>query len=287
MVQKYLRVKQQIRNLAKQLDELTAEKSEKMLDISLIDNDLENLAGTLNQYIRKQRQNVARTLQHEEYLKESVANISHDLRTPLTVILGYMQLLQKESLTEEQAQRIDIVRNKAQRMKELVQNFYDISVLDTAQIIPRPEKFCVSNMLIDILSENVLALENKNLVPDIKLPDHSVYLFSDRGMIERIIQNLLTNAIRYSVGTIQIRLTQKADGGICFVMQNPVAPGAIPDPGRLFERFYTGDSARNNGSTGLGLAVVKELTQKVGGTVSAFLEGELLQLRLEISCYII
>ena len=103
---RYIQLKKQIRNLADQVKELNCGNSEQMLDISLIDKDLERLAGILNQYNIRQRHAIASVLRNEEYLKESVANISHDLRTPLTVILGHLQLLQKENLESSQAQRI-------------------------------------------------------------------------------------------------------------------------------------------------------------------------------------
>lgn len=106
---KYLQIKRQIRSLSKQMTELLNGKSEKMLDISLIDKDLEQLAGILNRYNDRQRQVIAGTLRRENALKESVANISHDLRTPLTVILGHLQLLRKEKLTDRQAQRVAIL----------------------------------------------------------------------------------------------------------------------------------------------------------------------------------
>lgn len=160
---KYLQTKRQIRNLSKQIAELVNGKSEKMLDISLIDKDLEQLAGILNQYNDNQRQLIASTLRHENYLKESIANISHDLRTPLTVILGHLQLLRKETLTDRQAQRIETIFHKAERMKELVQTFYDLSILDAEQITPRREDFNLSNLLINLITENAPALEAKNL----------------------------------------------------------------------------------------------------------------------------
>lgn len=262
--------------------ELVNGKSEKMLDISLIDKDLEQLAGILNQYNDNQRQLIASTLRHENYLKESIANISHDLRTPLTVILGHLQLLRKEPLTDRQAQRIETIFHKAERMKELVQTFYDLSILDAEQITPRREDFNLSNLLINLITENAPALEAKNISPEIDLPPHSVYLHSDYSMVERILQNLLTNAIRYSSGDIKMSLKQARENRAIFTIENPIDSKTEINPARLFERFYTGDASRHNSGTGVGLAVVKLLTDKLGGNVSAEIKSNVLTVTLEI-----
>ena len=279
---KYLQTKRQIRNLSKQIAELVNGKSEKMLDISLIDKDLEQLAGILNQYNDNQRQLIASTLRHENYLKESIANISHDLRTPLTVILGHLQLLRKETLTDKQEQRIETIFHKAERMKELVQTFYDLSILDAEQITPRREDFNLSNLLINLITENAPALEAKNISPEIDLPPHSVYLNSDYSMVERILQNLLTNAIRYSSGDIKMGLKQTRKNRAIFTIENPIDSKTEINPARLFERFYTGDASRHNSGTGVGLAVVKLLTDKLGGNVSAEIKSNVLTVTLEI-----
>lgn len=279
---KYIQIKKQIRNLSKQMTELINGKSEKMLDISLVDKDLEQLGAILNQYNDKQRQSIAGTLRHEKHLKESIANISHDLRTPLTVILGHLQLLKKENLTDRQAQRIETIFNKAERMKELVQTFYDLSVLDAEQITPQREDFNLSNLLINLITENAPALEAKNLSPKIDLPSHSVYLHSDFNMVERILQNLLTNAIRYSSGDIRMKLRQKGKNGAIFTIENPIESKIEINPDQLFERFYTGDKSRYNGGTGVGLAVVKLLTDKLGGNVSAEIKSNMLTVTLNI-----
>ena len=155
-------------------------------------------------------------------LKESIANISHDLRTPLTVILGHLQLLRKETLTDKQEQRIETIFHKAERMKELVQTFYDLSILDAEQITPRREDFNLSNLLINLITENAPALEAKNISPEIDLPPHSVYLNSDYSMVERILQNLLTNAIRYSSGDIKMGLKQTRKNRAIFTIENPI-----------------------------------------------------------------
>ena len=197
---RHIQLKKQIRNLSGQVKEWNRGNSGQMIDISLMDKDLEHLAAILNLYNIGQRQAVAKTLRHEEHLKESVANISHDLRTPLTVILGHLQLLQKEDLEPAQAKRIAVVLHKAEKMKELVEAFYDLSVLEEQQTVPSKETFNFSNMLIDLITEHAPALEKKNIIPEIKLPDYSIYIYSDRNMVERILQNLLTNAMKYSAG---------------------------------------------------------------------------------------
>ena len=165
---KYIQVKRQIRNLSNQMEALLRKDTEKMLDISLIDKDLERLAGILNMYNNQQRQTVATALRHEEYLKESVANISHDLRTPLTVIIGYLQLFKREDLADVQKKRIETILNKAERMRELTESFYNLSVLDTECVTPKKEKFNFSNLLINLITENSLALERKNISPEIE-----------------------------------------------------------------------------------------------------------------------
>lgn len=279
---KYLQTKRQIRNLSKQMAELVDGKSEKMLDISLVDKDLEELAGILNRYNDKQRQSVASTLRHENSLKESIANISHDLRTPLTVILGHLQLLRKENLTDKQEQRVETIFHKAERMNELIQTFYDLSVLEAEQITPQREDFNLSNLLINLIAENAPVLETKNLSPKIDLPPHSVYLNSDYSMVERILQNLLTNAIRYSSGDIKMSLRNARENRAIFTIENPIDSKTEINPDRLFERFYTGDASRHSGGTGVGLAVVKLLTDKLGGNVSAEIKSNVLTVTLEI-----
>lgn len=264
------------------MEELISGDTEKMLDISLIDNDLERLAGTLNRYNSQQRQIVASALRHEEYLKESVANISHDLRTPLTVILGHLQLLKKEDLPKEQENRVETILNKAERMKELIEIFYNLAVLDTECTSMQREKFNFTNLLINLITENSPALEQKNICPEINLPEFSVFAFSDRNMVERILQNLLTNAIRYTNGNIKINLEQQARNKICFSIENSVSNISEIDASRLFERFYMADKSRRGGGTGLGLAVVKALVEKLGGSVKANLQSDTLLIILEL-----
>ena len=267
LLYRLFRLRSEIRKVSDQMEQLVSDNNEKMLNISFVDKELERLAGLFNRYNDKQRQIVAGALRDEDFLKDSVANISHDLRTPLTVILGHLQLIAKTDLTPEQKERLDIVNNKAVRMKELVDAFYEYSLVTTSNAEMKQEKINILNMLIDLISDCAPLMDKKGITPKIDLPEHSVYICSDRNAVDRILQNLITNSIRYSEGDIDIKLI--AEKTITLSISNPIPKDSELDPDRMFDRFYTGDSSRSSGGTGLGLAVVKELTDKLGGEVTA------------------
>ena len=266
--------------ISDQLESLISDDSEKMIDITLIDGELERLAGLFNKYNDKKRMVVADAMRDEDYLKDSVANISHDLRTPLTVILGHLQLLIRSDLTPDQRERVDIIYNKAIRMKELVDTFYEYSLVTTSDNAIEKEKLNIHNMLMDLISENAPLMDKRGITPKIDLPEHSVYIFADKSAMERILQNLMSNAIRYSAGDLEISLKELHDKSVQISVSNTVSSDLDPD--RMFDRFYTGDSSRSNGGTGLGLAVVKELTEKQGGRVHAELKDRLLTIKVNM-----
>ena len=266
---KYFMLKRQIRDIAAQIEKLTEGEKEKILDISLINKDIELLAGQFNRYYEKRKMEVSAALDHEEQLKDMIANVTHDLRTPLTVIDGHLQMLKKTSLSSEQQHRVVAALGKAERMKELTEVFYDLTLLDADKKAPKVEQINFSNQLMDFLTENVVLFERKRITPIVQLPQTSVFVKADRSMLERILQNLVINAIRYTTGEIKIAMFQEGEGAVTLQVTNPVRDSSEIDTDRLFDRFYTGDASRANGSSGLGLAVAKLLVEKMNGSVLA------------------
>lgn len=277
---KYILLKRQIKNLSKQIELLYKENSKQILDISLIDKDLEHLASELNKYHAKQRQIVAGALKNEENLKESIANLSHDLRTPLTVIIGHLQLLQKYDLSIEQNTRIKVALEKAQKMKELIGGFYNLSLWDMDKTKVEKANINFTNLLLNFLSENTPIFECNNIQPHIILPDKSIFMISNPTMLERILQNLVVNAVRYTAGGITIKLCQHSNGKVTLTIENMVKDAENLNTERIFERFYTGDKSRNSESTGIGLVVVKLLVEKLNGKITTNLQSNILSIKV-------
>lgn len=161
---------------------------------------------------------------------------------------------------------------------------YGMTILVSSHILEELHQTASEFILIDKgkIIEEISNHELKNLSPKIDLPRNSVYLHSDFSMVERILQNLLTNAIHYSSGNIRMVLRQSGENKAIFTIENPVDSKLEINPNRLFERFYKGDKSRHNGGTGVGLAVVKLLTDTLGGNVSATVLYNVLTVKLEI-----
>lgn len=273
---KYMAIKKQIHSISCQIEQVISCESEKMLDISFIDSDIELLAGQINTIFAQQRSSAAKTLRREEHLKDSIASISHDLRTPLTVITGHLQMLRNTDLRPDQLERAETALRKSARLKDLIDTFYDLSLLESEQMEPHWEKINLSNLLIDFLAENAPLFESKHIKPQITLPETSVFVLADRSMLDRILQNLITNAVRYTAGTIDITLSLPTDNHAMFKISNPLHSPEKLDVSRLFERFYTGDTSRSTESSGLGLSVVKLLLEKLRGSINASVCGSIL-----------
>lgn len=271
-------VKKQIRNITKQMIELSSGTIEKKLDISLINKDLTLLAAEINKNLTKQRQLRINTLRSGIHLKESIANISHDLRTPLTSIIGYLQLLQKGQVTLEQSEQIVITLRKANHLQTLINSFYELTILDSDDIQPNCKNVNYSNIIMDIVIESATMFEKKGLHPQITLPEESVFVWTDEYMLRRILQNLFDNAAQYAVSDICITLLN--NGKTELILTNMISNPQDINPTRLFDRFYTSDVSRSVGSTGLGLSIVKILIDKIRGTISADLIEDHLQIKI-------
>lgn len=258
------------RGLADKLDNDT----NTLIDISSRDKEMRMLAVSLNDQLKKLRNKRQRYEQGDSELKEAVTNISHDLRTPLTAIGGYLDLMERDNTDEKMSRYIGMIRSRTELMKQLTEELFRYSIVLSVQET-KPEKLYINDVLEETLATFYGVITQRNIVPKIEITETKVKRELDRSALARIFSNIISNALKYSDGDFFVRLYD--DGKIRF--SNTAKNLTSVDVGRLFDRFYTVETAGN--STGLGLSIAKLLTERMGGVISAELCGEHLVIELK------
>ena len=234
-----------------------------LIDISSRDKHMRHLADTVNIQLRKLRAEYHRFRQGDTELKNAVTNISHDLRTPLTAICGYLDLLEKEKKTEAVKRYIDIIRNRSEMLTLLTEELFRYSVILSKESDMAREPVILNKVLEESLAASYAALNERNIVPRIQMPEEKVVRMLDSAALSRVFSNLLNNAIKYSEGDLEITLRETGE----IIFTNTAHGLNEVEVGKLFDRFFTVESARK--STGVGLTIARYLTEQMGGNISA------------------
>lgn len=233
-----------------------------LIDISSRDRSMRKLAAAVNTQLRQLRRERRHFVRGDLELKEAVTNISHDLRTPLTAICGYLDLLEREEKSETTERYLSYIRNRSEALRQLTEELFCYSVvLSTKDFTLSEVNLC--RVLEDSLLSFYGALKQKNITPDIRIPEQHVIRLLDPAAVSRIFSNIISNAIKYSDGDFSVIMDET--GSIIF---SNTAENLTPvTAGRLFDRFYTVEASRN--STGLGLSIARHLTEEMGGSIHA------------------
>lgn len=245
-----------------------------LIDISSRDKNMRRLADTINGQLRKLRTERRRFQQGDLELKQAVTNISHDLRTPLTAICGYLELLEQEEKSEAVNRYLGVMKDRVDILTQLSEELFRYSVIISTRDNSIREQVMINAVLEESIAAFYAALSEQNIVPGIQMCGTKVIRMLDRAALSRVFSNLISNAIKYSDGDLKIVLSE--NGEITFSNR---APGLDKiQAGRLFERFYTVEAARK--STGLGLAISKTLVEQMNGTISAKYENGRLEFHI-------
>ena len=242
-------------------DRLTADTNT-LIDISTRDPYMRQLAADINMQLRLLRKQRHKYLTGDRELKEAVTNISHDLRTPLTAICGYLDLLEREEKSVNTARYLSLIENRVDAMKQLTEELFRYSVILSTEEMAM-ETVHINGVLEESIAAFYGALTNRGIQPQIHMSDRRIEKQLNRDALARVFSNVLNNALKYSDGDLEITLLD--DGKIVF--SNTATRLNEVQVGKLFDRFFTVEAARN--SNGLGLAISKTLVEQMGGSISA------------------
>ena len=244
------------------------------ISISTSDKKMRQLAADMDRQLKLLRKAQLNYMQGDRELKAAVTNMSHDLRTPLTAICGYMELLKQEPLSDPARSYLGIIENRVQALKNLTEELFRYSVILSADFDTEKKTLSLNAALEETAAAYYGALKNAGIEPLISMPETEICRTLNRQALMRILSNLMDNAVKYSKNNLSITLAQ--DGSITFGNQTDTLDELTA--GRLFDRFFTVESGER--STGLGLSIAKTLTEEMGGSVKADFQNGFLSITL-------
>ena len=270
-----------VRLLQKGLDGITDQLGERLdsdtnnpIFLPTRDTHARRLAAALNVQLKELRRQRQRYENGDRELKEAVTNVSHDLRTPLTAICGYLELLDKEDKTPRQARYLALIAGRAEAMRQLTEELLRYSVAAGMDGGLDLEPVDLNGAVEEAVAALYGAFVEAGIIPRVSLPAQRVARNLNRAALSRVLGNLLTNALKYSGGDLDVALSP--DGAITLSNAAPALDEV--QVGRLFDRFYTVETGRH--STGLGLSIARALTERMGGTIAARYEDGRLRVEL-------
>ncbi|MCD3351041.1 HAMP domain-containing histidine kinase [Clostridium botulinum D/C] len=261
--------KKEIRNIEKQLKNINENNENNKLTISLINKDIEKLGKSINDTLDLKRQSESNNIRLQGQLKKTIANMSHDLRTPLTSIIGYIQFCKLDDIDEkEKNEFLDIAEKRANSLKELLNDFYELSLIESLDYEIKLEKINISRILQEILLGRYSDFLERDLDPKIQIQNDNIHIIGDKKSIERVIENLLSNSIKYAKENLKVYLGIEKET-VILKISNTVDHLDSLDVEKIFDRFYMADKNRSGKGTGLGLSIVRSLIEKMNGSIEA------------------
>ncbi len=278
---KILRMRRSAREIAAAFADRLSTETNTLIDISSHDRYMCSLAADINTQLRKLRGERLRYQQGNREIMDAVTNISHDLRTPLTAICGYLDLLRQTELTADAVRYLDIIEERVDVLRQLTEELFGYSAAvsavgeDGRDRYEEISEISLNAALEEILSVYYAALKKRRITPSVTMPEATVTRRLNKSLLFRIFGNIISNALKYSDGDLEITLSEQGE----IVFANHAASLDELQVMRLFDRYYTVENAV--GATGLGLSIARELTGQMGGTITAQYRDKMLRISLK------
>ncbi|KOM97963.1 histidine kinase [Clostridium botulinum] len=261
------------KRITAKLNEILKENSRERIKFYNLSTNKKELVREINIFLDKYQSISIDNKNYKEHHQKMISNISHDIRTPLTALMGYVDLLSDNSITKEKKEEyISIIRERGTALKDLMEEFFQMAKLECNDVEITIEKFNIS----EVVRKNIITFMNeineRNITPKINIGDEEIFALGDKNYTSRIITNLISNSLKYGYEGKVIGIDLKED--------NKWVTLSIWDKGKgidknelpyIFDRLYTGEKSRNRSfqGSGLGLSIVKNMAQHMNGSITA------------------
>lgn len=263
LIFKILIMKNEIKNIGQTLINILKSDTNNLITISTNDNDLKKLANTLNKSLKELRKLELEYKNGNQELKSSITNISHDLRTPLTAIRGYLDLMDNNNLTEKQINYLKIIDSKVKDLTELTEQLFDFSKSIDIQNEIKRENICINDILEDSIASFYSLFKEHKITPNIDICKDKIIGLLNENMLKRIFENIISNAIKYSEKDFNVKMY--SNGTIEFSNKTDKLDQVSLE--KMFDRYYTVRNAKK--SNGIGLSIAKQLVELSNGKIEA------------------
>ena len=265
------------------INEIYMGNTEVHLDEKRYKGSLNSMAIQVNDIAGGLSNAIQEKLKSERLKTELITNVSHDIKTPLTSIINYVDLLKKEKMPNEQAEEyLNILDNKSQRLKRLTEDLVEASKASSGNIKLNIEKLNVNELLKQVSGEFEDKFKSRNLEEVMSLPEKNVYINADSRYMYRILENMYSNISKYAMDNTRVYIDVIPNNNrITIQMKNISKEKLNISTEELMQRFVRGDSARNTEGSGLGLSIATSLTTLQGGTFNIYLDGDLYKVIIE------
>lgn len=265
---RYSFIRREMNNVTRELERIRAEQTNEYIQINVGHQVVERLAVEINQLIEEKQEVRGSAVRAERELAGMITSMSHDLRTPLTAIIGYVQLLEDPAITPEtRAHYLAIVRGRASQLHALIQSFFALSAIQSGEEQLHTEQVNIQEVVQSSVLPYYDLFEEHEKDVHFTLPSGPMIVMGDDVACKRIVENIILNTLQHAGKRVEV-IVEETDAQVAFTVKNTMNPRITLDEKRLFDRLYTGDTTRKY-HRGLGLPIVKRLMDQMGGRAEA------------------
>ncbi|MEG0614830.1 MAG: HAMP domain-containing sensor histidine kinase [Oscillospiraceae bacterium] len=261
--------KRQIYSIAKQIEFIQENDTNLEIRIGTAFSEVRELSKKINLFLNKQKKARRESERKSKEFKETITNISHDLRTPLTSVVGYIKLLKKPNISQEKrSEYLEIIDARTASLKKMLDQLFEFARIEANEFIFNVETVNVNNILCDTFSMFYDDFTKIGIEPQIAIPEEQFVISADKEALSRVFENVINNALKYGEDSVSVTLKRKGD--FCEIeFKNRTDQIRETEIDQIFDRFYTSDRSRSKKTTGLGLSIAKLFVKNMGGEIWA------------------